>query len=75
MVCANRSMDALRSRKQLHDFPSAERIFQLALEIRNGWSSQTRARRAAAGVCRVDVLLALAQLKSREQKLQNRFHR
>jgi hypothetical protein len=69
MVCAARSFADLYSRMQSRDVPPPERIRQLALEIRNGWSPQTRAKRAAAGTHRVDVLLALAQLRSRENIL------
>ena len=69
MVCATRSFEALYSRTQPCDVPSPDRIQQLALEIRNGWSPQTRAKRAAAGACRVDVLVALAQLQIRENIL------
>jgi hypothetical protein len=69
MVCATRSFEALYSRLQQEDVPTPDRIQKLALEIRNGWSPQTRARRAAAGACRVDVIVALAQLKSRENTL------
>jgi hypothetical protein len=69
MVCATRSFKALYSRMQSPDGPSPERIRKLALEIRNGWSPQMRAKRAAAGAYRVDVLLSLAQLRSREHIL------
>jgi hypothetical protein len=72
MVCASRSFEGLYSRLQSQDVPPPERIRQLAVEIRNGWSPQVRARRAAAGAIRVNVLLALAQLRSRENIL-NRF--
>jgi hypothetical protein len=68
MVCATRSFEALYSRMQCA-VPSPDRIQQLELEIRNGWSPQTRARRAAAGAYRVDVILALAQLQKRENIL------
>jgi hypothetical protein len=69
MVCASRSFEGLYSRLQSQDVPPPERIRQLAVEIRNGWSPQVRARRAAAGAARVNVLLALAQLRSRESIL------
>jgi hypothetical protein len=69
MVCATRSFEALYSRMQQADVPSPERIRQLALEIRNGWSPQTRAERAAAGTYHVDVILTLAQLRNRENVL------
>jgi hypothetical protein len=69
MVCATRSFEALYSRTQLRDVPSPERIEQLALEIRNGWSPQTRAKRAAVGAVRVNAILALAQLRNREHAL------
>jgi hypothetical protein len=69
MVCATRSFETLYSHMQLFDVPSPERIQRLALEIRNGWSPQTRASRAAAGAYRVDVIIALAQLRSRENIL------
>jgi hypothetical protein len=69
MVCATRSFEALYSRMQLSDVPSPDRIQQLALEIRNAWSPQTRAKRAAAAADRVDVILALAQLRNRENIL------
>jgi hypothetical protein len=68
MVCATRSFEELYLRMQ-RDIPSPDSIRQLALEIRNGWSSQTRAKRAAAGAYRADVLLALAQLRNRENAL------
>jgi hypothetical protein len=68
MVCATRSFEELYSRTQ-RDVPSPDCIRQLALEIRNGWSPQTRAKRAAAGAYRVDVLLSLAQLRNRENIL------
>jgi hypothetical protein len=69
MVCATRSFEALYSHMQQRDVPSPDHIRQLALEIRNGWSPQTRARRAAAGAYCVDVILALAQLRNRENML------
>jgi hypothetical protein len=69
MVCATRSFEDLYSRMQSRDVPPPERIRQLALEIRNGWSPQTRAKRAAVGAYRVDVLLSLAQLRNRENIL------
>jgi hypothetical protein len=69
MVCATRSFEALYSRMQQPDVPAPDRIQQLALKIRNGWSPQTRARRAAAGAYRVDVMLTLAQLRNRENIL------
>jgi hypothetical protein len=69
MVCATRSFEALYSRKHLPEVPSPEHIRQLALEICKGWSSQTRAKRAAAGAYHVDVILTLAQLRSRENIL------
>jgi hypothetical protein len=68
MVCATRSFEELYSRMQ-RDVPSPDRIQQLALQIRNGWSAQTRAKRAAAAADRVDVILALAQLRNRENAL------
>jgi hypothetical protein len=68
MVCATRSFEKLYSRTQ-RDVPSMDRIQQLALEIRNGWSPQIRAKRAAAAADRVDVLLTLAQLRYRENVL------
>jgi hypothetical protein len=55
------------------DVPSPDRIRQLALEIRNGWSPQTRAKRSGAGAYHVDAILTLAQLKSREKKIQSYF--
>jgi hypothetical protein len=67
MVCANRSFRALYSRMQ--SAPSAARIRQLAQEVRNGWTPQTRAKRAAVGACRLETVLALAQLRNREQVL------
>jgi hypothetical protein len=69
MVCATRSFEALYSRTQRFDVPSSDRIRQLALEIRNGWSPQIRAKRAAAAAYRVDILLTLAQLRNRENEL------
>jgi hypothetical protein len=69
MVCATRSFVDLYSRMQSRDVPPPERIRQLALEIRNGWSPQTRAKRAAAAAYRVDVILAIAQLRNRENIL------
>jgi hypothetical protein len=69
MVCASRSFEGLYSRLQSRNVPPPERIQQLAVEIRNCWSPQIRARRAAAGAARVNVLLALAQLRSRENIL------
>jgi hypothetical protein len=69
MVCANRSFESLYSRMQLADAPSPGRIQHLALEIRNGWTSQTRAKRAAVGACRLDAMLALSQLRNRENIL------
>ena len=68
MVCAARSFEKLYSRMQ-QDVPSSDRIQQRALEIRNSWSPQIRARRAAAAAARLDVILALAQLRSRENIL------
>lgn len=69
MVCANRSFQTLYSRMQSAEAPSPDRIQQMALEIRNGWSSQARAKRAAVGASRVDAMLALAQLRNRENVL------
>ena len=69
MVCATRSFEALYSRVQPLDVPLPDRIQKLALEVRNGWSPQIRAKRAAAAADRVDVILALAQLRSRENIL------
>jgi hypothetical protein len=68
MVCATRSFAELHSRIQ-RDVPSPDRIQQLALEIRNAWSPQTREKRAATAANRLDVLLALAQLRTRENIL------
>jgi hypothetical protein len=70
MVCANRSFEALYSRTQALKVPSPDRIRQLTREVRNGWSPQTRAKRAAVGAERAETILALAQLQSREEKLQ-----
>ena len=75
MVCATRSFEALYSRTRARDVPSPDHIQQLALAIRNGWSPQTRAKRAAVGAERAETILALAQLQSREEKLQNQFSR
>jgi hypothetical protein len=69
MVCATRSFEDLYSRMQLSDVPRPERIRQLAVEIRDGWSPQTRAKRAAAAANRVDVILAIAQLRNRDNIL------
>jgi hypothetical protein len=69
MVCATSSFEALYSRTQQRAVPSSNRIQQLALQIRNGWSPETRAKRAATGACRLDVILALAQLRERENIL------
>jgi hypothetical protein len=69
MVCATRSFERLYSRVQQGDVPSSDRIQTLALEFRNSWSLQTRAKRAAAGVYRVDALLTLTQLRDREDIL------
>jgi hypothetical protein len=69
MVCATRSLEALYSRTQQRDVPSPDRIQRLALETRYVWSPQTRAKRAVAGACGVDVILALAQLRDRENIL------
>jgi hypothetical protein len=69
MVCAARSFEALYSSMRSPDVPSPERIRQLALEIRNGWSPQASAKPAAASKYHVDVLLTLAQLRSRENVL------
>jgi hypothetical protein len=69
MVCATRAFEALYSRLQQGDVPSPDGIQSLALEIRNGWSVRTRAKRAEAGAHRLDVILTLAQLKNRQDAL------
>jgi len=57
MVCATGSLNSRLSRFAPAPAPSPERIRQLTAAIRNGWSPQTRASRAALGSTRVEMLI------------------
>ena len=57
MICTPRSNKHRNLRNELLGVPSTDRIRHLAKEIRSTWSPATRARRAAEGCRRVEVML------------------
>jgi len=60
MVCTPRPGNLGEEHTELFGVPSPDRIQQMAADIRKIWSSRTRARRAAEGLRRVELMVASA---------------
>ncbi len=56
MICTT-TTSPKAARDEFYGVPSADRIRQLAAEIRKTWSPKTRARRAAQGCRRVELMI------------------